>query len=273
MYAQRSLRFLILFGALIAILTPSGCGQEKKPGEQKPQSEPKVPIQSGAKEPEKESQKATAPDYVMTAEEFSAEFSADKDKATKKFTGKIVELSGVVSDLLIYGSGGAANCSFSASKVRAHASLEFLPVMQQLSLQQKIKVKGKFEHTVFLEVVNCSVNEITKSEMMRLTAPEVVKDFVDDPVKAAAKYKAAKGGIITGVVSGKTKNRIGLKGEGKRDLWVEKLDYSGSDELLDHLQIGETIRVRWDDQKTEMVGPPRIAESEIVVRAWYLKGK
>jgi hypothetical protein len=236
-----------LGGVVIAALLILGCSRgEPQPKGEKPSEEGK-----GGGGPQAGARK---PDFTLTAEEFTREFLKDKDAAKKKYEGKRVEITGEVSGVSSPDAGKTAVVQLQGAKkdkddivgtlVQVALRPEFTRTGLHLSSKQKVKVTADYEIflSFFVNLANGSLEELSKSELVSVGAPELAREFAKDAKAAAAKY-TNKELLVTGEVEQAGDERgfhyVRLKGDGKTGVRV------GVGSLYaQHLKKGATLGLR-----------------------------
>jgi hypothetical protein len=255
---HRGLGGLMIAAAVLVL----GCSR----GEQQPKGEKQSEESKGGGGPKAGARK---PDFTLTAEEFAREFLKDEKAADKKYEGKRVELTGEVSGVHSPDAGKTAVVQLKGAKkdkndivgalVQVGLRPEFTRTGLHLSRKQKIKVTADYQAWVVLAVNlgNGSLEELSKSELVEVRAPDLAREFVKDAKAASAKY-AGKDIIVTGEVEAVSEKKgfhyARLKGDGKTSVLVT---VGASDAPL--VQKGKTVGLRSEF-------PPQLEKDEVTLQ-------
>jgi len=189
----------------------------------------------------------TAPAFTMTADKFFAEYKADRDAASKKYKGQVIELSGTVASM---GRNFAGE-----SHVALQAGKDFLGVMcftaefepwTKVVPGQKVKIKGKWPDYPFVPtLIHCDFIETGKYEGIALSAAELAKEYATDHEAASKKYDK-KYLILTGVVENKEFNSAGaasvqLKVAGKVKVFCSFTAFEK--DVTKAIKVGQSIKL------------------------------
>jgi hypothetical protein len=247
---QKSACLLGILLLTLAGLVSGGCGKgnDGKPAQDAgPAAGDKG---QGPKEPE-----SKKPDFSVTAEAFVKEFLTKPEEAKKKYEGKVVELTGEVMDINDRLDGKEVLVSLRGAKKAPKDIVDVFPQCVllpkynarglRLSPKQKVQITGRNANffSFFINLQDCSLKELSKSEVPEFRAEDLVKEVAKDPTAASEKYRH-KWVIVCGEVEDLTKNKNGfnhakLKGDGKVRVSVT----IGAD-ALSRLHKGQSVCLR-----------------------------
>jgi hypothetical protein len=193
-------------------------------------------------------------DFALSVDEFTREFHRDENAAIRKYQGKVVELTGEVDRVGTQDAGASAVVLMEGAKKQASDILglvvginlrpEDVRTGLRLSRKQKVKVTAayhRFSPGFTVSLVNGSLEELSKSEVVTVSAADLAREFAQDSKRAAGKY-GPKGLIVTGeveeVVVEKSPHIAKLKGDGATRVSVA---LNGAERLL---QKGGTAALR-----------------------------
>ena len=193
------------------------------------------------------------PDFSLTAEAFTKEFVANAEAAKQKYADKVVELTGEVMwvDVGRFRKEKQVTVAFESIAINPTRSTstrcKLLPEHHAkavyLSPKQKIKITGTFDDT-YEVLMDCSLEELTPSKIIQVSAEELSKEFGKNVEAAKGKYDD-KAMIVSGLVEELTKEETTgsydakLKGDGKWQIFVRiPLEEFAS------LKKGQTVRMR-----------------------------
>lgn len=163
---------------------------------------------------------ALKPDFTMTAVDFAQAFRENEETANKKYTGKVIEITGVLLTgdasvarfgqegklgVVLDGLGGRLNIPIQASD---HARV------YRLSREQKLKVVAPYQ-TNFGAIISFemgTLTEIEKSKAIEISSENLVKEYLKDSLDADGKFRD-KTVLITGEVIDLQKDTAKLKGD------------------------------------------------------------
>ena len=189
------------------------------------------------------------PDFSVTAENLSREFNTNFAEAKKKYKDKAVEITGEVAFIMTFQEGKLINVFLRGAKQSPkdndteYLTIALLPEYNRtgalLSKNQKIKVVGipnDAGHSLLYGFLKCSLTEITKSEVIAVSAEELAKAFSKDAKEAAQKYDE-KEILLSGTVDAITKDQYypsEIKGDGKTRIATTSRE----------LKVGQVVRLR-----------------------------
>lgn len=251
---QKSSSLIGILLLTLAGLVSGGCGKgnEVKPAKDAGQVQAdKGQGEKGQGPRESGAQKA---DFSVTSEAFAKEFLTNPEEAKKKYEGKVVELTGEVgtvsdrfgSDVLVTLNGAKKDPK---DVVGLFPQCVLLPAYHakglRLSPKQKVQITGKNANflSFFINLQDCSLKELSPSEVVEIGAPELVKEVTKDPQAARKKY-SEKWVIVCGEVADLKKDDRGfnyakLKGEGKVAVSVTL-----AGDALTRLKKGQSVCLR-----------------------------
>jgi hypothetical protein len=194
------------------------------------------------------------PAFKLTADAFDEESQKNIEAAAQKYLGKWVELTGKVNFVGEYSEkkkertiGLGPQGSLCYCRV---TQAERLPGQFSLGQTVRIKVLVGQKFTRNFELTQGEVVDLGPSQLMKVTAEELGKDFAADKPKAEAKYKD-KTLILSGTVSKvvptplyvgekyKTKNFLALSTVPGINLVCET-NFAG-DPLAEKLKVGDSV--------------------------------
>lgn len=102
-------------------------------------------------------------DYVLSAETLIKQFESDAETYTKKYTNKIIEINGVISEINV-NKTGAKTCILREDGYISGVICEFEPgksnELKDYSPGKKIYIKGKFSGYLMDVVLNtCEIKQ------------------------------------------------------------------------------------------------------------------
>lgn len=215
------------------------------------------------------------PDFSITAEDLAKEFHDDATKASDKYKGKTLEVTGHVDGVVTSSSADSASLYLKGSKdgplIRAVLQPELRPKAFLMSLGQKVKVTGEFQSgsKTAVSVETRTVEELSKSELRLIRAEDLAKEFAKDKVATEKKFAAHVGIVVSGEVEditsvtdkfGATFSFAKLKGNG--DIRVSITMQAGE---ANRLKKGAPTRIR-----TELQFPPELNGKEVTLQGGYL---
>jgi hypothetical protein len=252
---------------LLCVLVQAGCGGSGKGPDTAPGPGPGTAKVSPQK-----------PDFSVTALEFTKEFMTDAKAAEAKYKDKVIELTGEVRSINPREAGKSVLVLLEGAKkddkdiigswTQSNLLSESVPKGLLLSRKQKVKLTGKYEMNLgfVINIANCSLEELGKSQVIEVTAEDLAKEFAKDSEAARAKYTKEKDVIITGQIEELTTARgfhfAKLKGDGKTRVSVTL----GPDEVK-LLTKGQTARLR-----SELPYEPNFDKGEVSVDAGSVVG-
>ena len=271
----------LMNGVIVGLiaLAQFGCGgdQDKTPNPAKRPERAQSKVQPDASGPEQ----ARKPDFVVSAPDFAREFLANSDKATAKYKDKVIEVEGEVRDVFCQSGGGDAlirlagvvepESQGSLMGVWGHAPPKQLRRAFELSRKQKVKLTGIFSDQIssYVMLDKCTFEEISKSEIIKVTAEEIAKEFSKDALEAEKKY-ADKDILVTGKVES-------LKTDGN-----EKVTLRESDKIrvsvyvfykdTSYLRVGQATRLRCNSISNPIVGGANLQAGEVIIHDGGIAG-
>ncbi|MBN9517793.1 hypothetical protein J0H58_04615 [bacterium] len=196
-----------------------------------------------------------APDFKLTSGEFEVEYKQDRDAAVRKYTGKVVEVTGEVFDVILAVGGKAANIMFYAADRQSSIAGAYrsndMGVLTELGKGETVTLRGTFNDSGmgFVAALDgCVVVKKGPSTVVRMTSVELSKQFSAAPAEAAKKLKG-KTVIVTGVVTAlKPKSTapqyLELKDDGKTPVSVS---FGSNFSTAGMYKVGDPITVRSSD--------------------------
>jgi len=176
------------------------------------------------------------PDYVMTVQEFRAEFERNSKTAEEKYTGKVLEIAGTVLStsrddadrgMVLLGTGDR---------------LEFWPVCtclfqdrniaEKVGKKQTVRVRGRYARNfAFRMLVGCVIVEKGPETLVHITAEQLAREYTADSEACEAQYKDRTlivSGEISAVKTDENKVKfVELKGDGTTVIEVRHVDLGG----------------------------------------------
>ena len=257
----------------------TGCGEKKAPND----GFHNVTSNSNSGQATQDSIKAPSrkPDFTMTIDDLAAECASEEDakKAEKKYeaigivriagkSAKILEITGTISRVgtNIIGEPYVIMEPTKGPKFYIQAFLmpEDFTRGMYLSSNQKVKITGEMQSAEKGKVmfVSRDLEEVSKSTVIVISAPDLVKEFNKDKQAWEQKYKDHTDLIVFGEIEEMTKERgfefAKLKGDGKMRVSFT-IDGKG-------LQKGQTVLLRGGF-------PPRLSDNEIHIDGGLKVGK
>jgi phage FluMu protein Com len=261
------------FGASTVVIKDAGKNKDAIAADGKPKldndTKDKDKIADKLKDKSKDKDKTKGPDlskpeFVTTAEQFSAEFAKDFDAAYKKYSPKLVEFTGEASGitirrdifdkkkqilkLYVKGEPNAGKTGFKNTLYLTVAPSDF-PIAYRIADGQKVKIVARFVTYTGKEQLGFAdgkITELTKSNILEVSSEELATEFEKSPAEAAKKF-AKKQILVSGeVVEFKKLAAIGhettLKGKGKTAVWF----YVGPDDCGENerVKVGANVVVR-----------------------------
>jgi hypothetical protein len=197
----------------------------------------------------KSKDKLPAADFKLTAGEYAKELRKDAKVAQDKYKGKIVELSGTVTQAAqgFEGKGSYLSIETPDPNVRfGNPDVMCMSSDSQFFAQfgrgQTIRIKGKANFLGQLE--SCEVVEKGKDTQILVASETLAKDFTADRDKALEKYDG-KTLVVSGKISaikpypGLKVKYVELTGDGKTAI---ECRYSDAN-LVEKFKIGQDVKV------------------------------
>lgn len=182
--------------AIVFLLVELGCGKkdDAKPGASSQTGGSPTMRASQAKvdEPVKTPETTSDNTFTLVAKDFFAECKADPEKATKKYAGKVVEVTGVV--VRVVGAPLSPNPIIMLNSGEELSPVQCMTNDKQPFLKvspgQTVKVRGKCTENSAREgaVMNCVIVETGPNPAVMASAPELAKQFKADKDGAEKKY-------------------------------------------------------------------------------------
>lgn len=207
------------------------------------------PIQIGSKTSKQTLVAELKPEISIDAENLSRELIKDFAATAKKYKGKAVEITGEVANIVAYDESRTIHVLLKGAKAQAtdrdfeHITIVLLPQYSamgaMLSTSQKVKVVGKANdagNALFYAFVDCSLTEITKSDVVAVSAADLAKEFTQNAGEAARKYDG-KELMLSGTVravAGDGPYPTELEGDGKTVIATANRN----------LKVGQIVRMR-----------------------------
>jgi len=252
------------------LLLSSGCGggdkEKKGPG----------PIVDKGKDGDKDKNgdKGTEnrkPDFTLTADEIVKELTKDEKAGQQKFSGKLVEITGEVDSVQVTNEPWARVWLKGSGKhpaIFCVVSTDQVPKASQLSRKQKVKLTGTAGEKLgtYSDLDKCSLIELDKSNVIRITSEDFAKEFTADKKAAMSKY-TDKDLIITGLLEevlsdDKGTNFLKVKGDGK-----SRLSFKQIHDPTPFFKKGQTATLR-----LELNGSPGYEKNEIMMHSCEIIG-
>jgi tRNA_anti-like len=252
-----SRQFKLFVGSVltVALLSGFGCGDAKQSDKDRgwpPRERP--PIDNKTSDPPKvELDKAKA-DFALDADAWNAEWEKDREAATKKYKGKIIELSGAVRsvDDDPYGSVGYIYLKTQKGILGVRCALNDRAPWLKVGPDCTIKVRGQTpDFGLSGDLYPCVIVESSPNTSLDVTAAQLAKAFAKEKEDAVKKYHE-KWLIVEGELIGKEPSKIDegrfiyliLKGDG--DVNVRCYVANNNDDLKkanDNLKVGQKMKV------------------------------
>lgn len=249
---------LLLVSCMI-ILLASGCTKNDK-GKS---SEPSVPGSQSDRGSAKEQPPRPSPkaDIAISAEELAKEYVKDKAAADKKYNGKILEVAGAYggngvgtrNDVYLIMPGYKDPMTSNFLRVGGKMTPAAGDPVRHLSLEQKIKVKGKClgvagDIKIDVQLADCELVETGPDTSTAITAVQLTREFSENQNAAYKKYDG-KQLVIEGVVCDQDRpGKSTLKLQGFNEKAAKPIRVSvGSSRYSDQLtplKIGDKVKLK-----------------------------
>src|SRR5262245_30897758 len=188
--ARTRRRFVLLVVGLCA----AGCGQRAPvptdgPGKPSPDAPPTPAVASLEK-----------PDFTLDAAAWREEWKKDRTAAKKKYTGKVVELTGEVVFVMVQFEGSIAGGDLRSGPggwVNLKGAQEGFPVQcittdpqpwLTVSEGSKVRVRGRAGKVDAEELVDCIIVEAGPNPALTATVEQITRDVAADSAAAKEKY-------------------------------------------------------------------------------------
>jgi hypothetical protein len=167
-------------------ITPAGVELFQK-------AHPQVKVQFTIKEPVSINPPGK-PDFIMTMPELAEDYDKDRAAARQKYDGKVVEVTGTVSNVGYMNPSAIGNLTFySRQGITLQVKLrnEYHAKAYRLSMGQKIKVVATFAEAfgAMPIVDNGVLTELEPSTIIEISADDLAKKFRDDRFKAEEEFR------------------------------------------------------------------------------------
>jgi hypothetical protein len=199
---------------LVAALLAGGCNDQRDTpaGAGTPGSNPKDLSQD--------------PDFRMTAAEYFADWQANEEAARKKFSWKVIELTGTAVSFQKDGPDSFIELAVPGQTRFVRCSTTDPRPWNRVSAGQAVRIRGQFVGGGDPVVLyRCTVVEATGPKSPALTADRLGAELDADPAAAAAKYKGTRL-VVTGTVdrverAGKYQTRLYFRTDSTSRVYAE----------------------------------------------------
>jgi hypothetical protein len=196
------------------------------------------------------------PPVVVSAEQFTKDYAADKEAADKKYKDKLLEVQSVVEEPCLKNVDGSPRpalagfdpthfieCRYQAGARRKVA---------HLTKGQKVKVRGRCYGLALAGpmLTGCEVLELGPDPAIPVTAERLTEDYGKDGEAAAKKYEG-KQLVVEGVVTGTDPRRglrlvilAGFQEKADTPLRVQASFHYDHEKSLEGLKEGQKVKVK-----------------------------
>jgi hypothetical protein len=160
----------------------------------------------------------TGPALAVTDDQLVQEYLADKNAASRKYSGKLLEITGAVQKSFISALDVPVVVLHETDPKKPLATVMcFFSAQDEdrtlpLSKTQSVKIRGVLEDSTapLLRVGQCQLVEAKENPALALTAAQLAKEFAADQGGAAKKYDK-KPLVVEGVVAEAGKDQDSFK--------------------------------------------------------------
>jgi hypothetical protein len=239
---------LLALGLSAVGCTPGGQAPPTGPANQPPGASPQAPASLGD----------VKPDFVFDAPAWREEWKKDRAAARKKYTGKVVELTGEVIFVSVQFEGTAVSGlkSGPGGWVNLKGAQEGFPVMcittdpqpwLTVAAGSRARIRGRAGKAEMIEteLVDCVIVEAGPSPALTATVEQVTRDVAADREAAKKKYAGKyvhAAGEVTEVVKDKD-GTVRLKLKGASGVDVEALLGAPAAHRAGDIAVGQKIKL------------------------------